>query len=381
MNISAHARSPRIAITGMGAVCCLGTGVRTFWAALLAGRYGIRPLTRFDTAQHRQKTGGEVEGFTLAKAPDPAVQFAVAAAREAAETARFGAMGDLGVLLAGGGASKGLGAARFIRASEAIAADIGAKGVLSGVSLSCASGSAAIGYAMDLLRAGAADVAVAVGYDAISEWAWSGLTALRTMTTDLIRPFDARRDGTIFSEGAGAMVLETAASAEARGVETPAELLGHGENNNAFHMAHPDSSGEGMVRAMRMALEDAGIHPEAVDHVNAHGTGTQYNDSIETKAIKTVFGQRAHRIPINSIKSMLGHAMGAASALEAIASVMTIRTGTIPPTINLEQRDPECDLDYVPGRVRAQQVNVVLSNSAGIGGPNSVLVLGRWSSE
>lgn len=367
-----------------------------FWWSLRTGRYGIRPLTRFDTSAHRQKIGGEVEGFALSETPDPALQFARAAALEAATMARleeiadrstvavvtasnFGAMEEVCRLLAGKRNGERLAAARFGRASETVAEALDATGPKSAISLSCSSGNAALGYALDLLRATPIRAVVVVGYDAISELAWSGLTALRTMTTNLIRPFDARRDGTIFSEGAGALVLERGDNAEQRGVECLAEILGHGTNNNAFHMAHPDACGEGMARAMTMALEDAAVAPDEVDHINAHGTGTKYNDPTETQAIKKIFGERARRIPICSIKSMLGHAMGAASALEAIATVLTLREGIIPPTIHLEVPDPECDLDYVPNQARAHEVRIAISNSAGIGGPNSVVVLGRWA--
>ena len=381
-----------IVVTGMGVVSCLGTGRRDFWDALLARRYGIRELTRLDVSQHRQTIGGEVKGFEPAPDVDPAIQFALAAAREAAAQAgldaaqdrllagvvsgsNFGAMDAAAALMRGDAGA--LREGRFGSVAEEVARELDLRGFRSALSLSCASGSAAAGHAFDLLRAGVAGAFVVVACDSISELSWSGLTAIRTMTRKVIRPFDAGRDGTIFSEGAGAIVLETMSSAAARGVEPLAFMLGHAENNNAFHMAHPDLSGEGTARAMQAALDHAGLSADAVDHISAHGTGTRYNDSIETMAIKTVFGERASRIPVNSIKSMAGHVMGATAMVEIIASIVTMREGVIPPTINLQEPDPECDLDYVSDGPRAADVEVVLCNSAGIGGCNSVVVLRR----
>lgn len=381
-----------IVVTGMGVVSCLGTGRGDFWEALLARRCGIRELTRLDVSQHRQTIGGEVAGFELTPGLDPAIQFALAAAREAVAQAElsglqdrlragvitgsnFGAMDATAALMRGDAGAMREG--RFGSAAEQVARELDLRGFCGALSLSCASGSAAAGHAFDLLRAGIAGAFVVVAYDSISELSWSGLTALRTMTRTVVRPFDRGRDGTIFSEGAGAIVLETMSSATARGIEPLAFMLGHAENNNAFHMAHPDLSGDGTARAMRAALDHAGMSADAIDYISAHGTGTRYNDSIETKAIKTVFGERAFRIPVNSIKSMAGHVMGAAGMVEIIASIMTMRKGVIPPTINLQEPDPECNLDYVTDGPRAADVNVVLCNSAGIGGSNAVVVLRR----
>ena len=267
---------------------------------------------------------------------------------------------------------------RFSRPVEDVAAALGFKGVRCLVSLSCSSGNAALGRGAELIRSGEAEIALTGGFDSISELSWAGLVALRTMTDGLVRPFDRRRDGTIFSEGAAMLMLESLESARRRGAPILAEFLGCWMNNNAYHMAHPDKSGESIAKAMRLALDDALLPPDAVDHVNAHGTGTKYNDSVETLAIKNVFGPRAYKIPIVSIKSAIGHVLGAASAMEAVASVMTLREGVIPPTLNLEEPDPECDLDYVADGPRKSAVNVVLSNSSGIGGANCAVVLGRW---
>jgi len=396
----------RVVITGLGVVSCLGTGVERFWRALLAREYGIRPLTRLDGAKHRIAHGGEVKGFALAADPDPAVQFLLAAGREAAEHAglgdapvppsrravvvgtNFGAMERTARFLADlardrprAGEPEDFRAAHLGVGARALADALGFEGTALTLSLSCASGNAALARAADLLRRREADVVLAGGYDAISEAAWAGLCALRTMTAGVLRPFDRRRDGTIFSEGAGVLVLESLDSARARGAEVLAEFSGCWTNNNAFHMTHPDPGGAGLVRAMRGALHEAGLAPDDVDHINSHGTGTVYNDRVETAAIKTVFGERAHRIPVNSIKSMVGHGMGAASAFEAVCAVLTLRHGVVPPTANLEERDPDCDLDYVSDGPRACAVRVVLSNAAGIGGANSAILLSRYSAE
>jgi len=396
----------RVVITGLGVVSCLGTGVERFWRALLAREYGIRPLTRLDGAKHRIAHGGEVKGFALAAEPDPAVQFLLAAGREAAEHAglgeapapssrravvvgtNFGAMERTARFLADlaqgrprAGGAEGFRAAHLGVGARALADALGFEGIALTLSLSCASGNAALARAADLIRRGEADVVLAGGYDAISEPAWAGLCALRTMTAGVLRPFDRRRDGTIFSEGAGVLVLESLDSARARGAEVLAEFAGCWTNNNAFHMTHPDPGGAGLARAMRGALDEARLAPDDVDHINSHGTGTIYNDRVETAAIKTVFGERARRIPINSIKSMVGHGMGAASAFEAVCAVLTLRHGVIPPTANLEEPDPDCDLDYVPDGPRECAVRVVLSNAAGIGGPNGAVVLSRFPAE
>ena len=389
----------RVVITGMGAVCCLGADVKTFWDALVEGRYGIRPITRFDPEPHRIKHAGEVSGFALdPNGGDPALQFLLPACRQALDQAEQ-AGGALDRRRTGAVTASNFGAmettAATVLTAEApgasavlvrqvpmeagaglVRSELGLNGPSAVLSLSCASGNAAIGYAVDLIRAGAADAAVACGFDALSELVWSGLGALRTMTPDLLRPFDRRRNGTIFSEGAGAVLVESAVAAQERGAEPLAEVLGHATNNNAFHLTHPDKEGAGLARAILAALADAGLAPECIDHVSAHGTGTKFNDSIETRAIKHALGDHARRIPVSSIKSMVGHAMGAASGLEAIAAVMTMRESVVPPTIHLEEPDPECDLDYVPNQAVEREVRFCLSNSAGIGGPNSVVVLG-----
>lgn len=385
----------------MGAVSCVGCGVQAYWRALTEGRYGIRPITRFDASEHRIKHAGEVQGFTIdPRGPDPAIQFLLAACREALtqaeQTGRPMDRGRVGVVTATNFGAMETAAKTVLHpnpaelprelvrqvplsaAASMVRREFDLRGPVAVLSLSCASGNAAIGYALDLIRSGAADAMLACGFDAISELVWSGLGALRTMTPDVLRPFDRRRDGTVFSEGAAALLLESEAAARPRGAQPLAEVLGHAMNNNAFHLTHPDKGGRGLARAMSAALADAELALERIDYVSAHGTGTKFNDSIETRAIKRVLGDHAYRVPVNSVKSMVGHSMGAASSLEAIAAVMTIRESVVPPTIHLEEPDPQCDLDYVPNKAVEREVRFCLSNSSGIGGPNSVVVLGRY---
>ena len=387
----------RVVITGMGAVSCMGVGVDAFWRELLARTCGIRPITRFDTTDHKNKDAGEARDFAVKESPDPAVQFLLAAADEAMDQAgspksdrravvlgtNFGAM-DCGRRFFDGLAKPSsdirddFRAYDFSQPAEAVAQRFGFHGARCVESLSCCSGNAALGRGAEMVRAGETDIVLTGGFDSISELSWTGLEALRTMTSGLIRPFDRRRDGTIFSEGAGVIILESLEHAERRGAPILAEFLGFWMNNNAYHMAHPDKGGESVARAMRLALDDARLAPDSVGHINAHGTGTKFNDSTETLAIKTVFGERAYKIPVNSIKAMIGHVMGAASSLEAICCVQTLREGIVPPTINLEERDPECDLDYVADGPRECKAKIVLSNSSGIGGANCAVLLGQW---
>ncbi|OGV38023.1 MAG: hypothetical protein A2X48_07935 [Lentisphaerae bacterium GWF2_49_21] len=258
----------------------------------------------------------------------------------------------------------------FQTAADLVADIWNLSGPRSTLSLSCSSGAAAIGYGADLIRSGRADYVIAGGYDAISRFAWAGLSLLRTMTEDKLRPFDKNRAGTLFSEGAGIVVLESYESAKLRNSQILAELCGFGFNNNAYHMTAPSKDGQGITETMAMALKEAGISPEMVDHVNTHGTGTQLNDSTETAAIKQVLGKHAYDVPITSIKSMTGHLMGAAGSVEAIASIMTILNGKIPPTINLTTPDPECDLPIPTNGALEAKVKTVITNSSGIGGNN-----------
>jgi len=381
--------SNRIVVTGMGAVSALGWSVPAMWDALLRGKCGIRPLTKLDPEKHRIKHAAEAppppEDRNADSHLDPALQFPLAAGREALEQSgvsqkekhgialvlgsNFGAMASVERMFAG--ASESVSCVLMDDVTNQVAKELELGGIRSTLSLSCASGNAAIGRAVELIRSGEAQIVLAGGYDAISELVWAGLCSLRAMSSDALRPFDARRDGTIFGEGAGLLVLESADSAHARGAESLAEVLGYATDSDAFHMTHPDPNGAGMARVMAAALRDSGIEPEQVDHINAHATGTQYNDRLETAAIKSVFGDHACEMPICGAKAMLGHAMGAASSLEAIATIMTIRKKIVPPTIGLDESDPDCDLDYVPLVARETPVRIALNNSAGFGGCNA----------
>ena len=388
----------------MGVVSPLGTGVPAFWSALLEGRSGIRDLTRFDVSGFPYTQGGQVIDFAVPAALreaaarcDLATQFMLAAAQEAVRDARLidhiPHRADTAVVLATnfGGILSGekfladsiqrrqpsgtdFHEYSFQTAVDHVADAWRLEGPRASLSLSCSSGTAAIAYGMDLIRTGRARRVLTGGYDALSPFAWSGLGALRTMTTDALRPFDKNRSGTIFSEGAGALLIEDADSARERGAGVYAEVAGFGLNNNAYHMTAPDKGGEGFADVMRLALADAAMMPDEVDHINTHGTATRYNDLTETLAIKAVFGAHAARIPITSIKSMTGHLMGAAGSAEAIASVLSLRDGVIPPTINYQTPDPECDLDCVTNVRRAMPLRSVMSNSAGIGGCNAVVI-------
>ena len=389
-------RKTDIVITGMGAVSCLGHGVPALWDGLINGRCGIAPLARLDTSRHRITHGGEVPPLpeSFPHTNDLALRYLLAAGCEALTQAALDpAQKAATALVLGSNFGAMASTERFLdraqtgHADEAMlpgdplrsaAKSLALGGQGAALSLSCASGNAAIAYAADLLRSGRAEALLAVGYDAISELVWAGLAALRAMTSGALLPFDRRRSGTIFSEGAGALLLEAAPHALGRGASPLAAVLGYATSSNAFHMTHPDPGGQGMARAMRAALRDARADPGEIDHLNAHATGTRPNDAAETTAIKSVFGAHAPRIAVNGIKSMLGHAMGAAGALEAIAAVIALREGVVPPTIGLEQPDPECDLDCTPLVARRRDIRMALNNSAGFGGCNAAVIFKRW---
>ncbi|HPD15593.1 MAG TPA: beta-ketoacyl-[acyl-carrier-protein] synthase family protein [Planctomycetota bacterium] len=392
--------APRLVITGLGAIAPNGNSVAEFWAGLCAGRDAVGPITHFDASPFRNTNGGEVRGFAFA---DPeasrAKQYALAAIEQALADARLEGeeLRSAGIVLATnfGGCEHGekllaaqtrgetpdprwLAEFDFQAAAIAAARRWGLRGPAATLSLSCASGVAAIGYAVDLIREGRCERAIAGGYDELALMSYSGLSALRAITPEIVRPFDKNRQGTIFSEGAGVILVEALDAARARGAAIHAEVLGHAMNNDAFHMTAPDTSGRGITAVMQGALDDAGVSPEDVQHVNAHGTGTPYNDKIETAAIKAVFNAHARRLVITANKSMIGHTCGAAGTLESIATIRTLQTGIVPPTIHYETPDPECDLDYVPNEARTCDVRVALCNAYGIGGTNSAIVLARW---
>ncbi len=408
----------RVVITGMGAVTPLGLTVPETWRNLIAGKSGIGPITAFDASALPTRIAGELKGFDPERYIDRrevrrmarCSQLAAAAAQETladaglvtplADAERFGAvvgvgMGGLEWALAHSRKfwEQGLrGASPFALVSALpnmpvyhVSLLAGAKGHTAAPVAACATGAQAIGEAADAIRRGRADIIIAGGAEAlVDEIPIAGFCAMRAMSTRndeperASRPFDKDRDGFVFSEGAGLVIVERLEHALARGAKIYAEVLGYAASSDAYHIAQPDPEGAGAQRAMRWALEDAEIAPEQVDVISAHGTGTPLNDPVETRAIKAVFGARAYRLPVTANKSMLGHAMGGAGSIEAIMLALTLREGLIPPTLNLETPDPECDLDYVPGQARKAEVRIGLKNAFGLGGQNACLVLARW---
>ncbi len=396
----------KVYVTGLGAVSCLGSSVEELWEALLCGSCGLRPLERFDLEGSPYSTAGQASGIEPVDFAGCGVsmgaQFAARAAREAVRdlpeesrdglavvlATNFGPSEALEALLDGESVATGQRRLRdgpFAWDVDHVGDEIGAGGERLNISLSCSSGNAALAHALELVRSKRADAVLAGGYDSIQKVVWAGLSCLRVMTAGKegegprVQPFDRNRSGTLFSEGAGMLLLESAEHARARGTELLAELAGAGSNNNAHHMTRADEQGRAMAEVMAMALRDAGVGSETVGHVNAHGTGTKLNDAVESRALKKVLGSRAAEVPVTSLKGGLGHAMGAASALEAVASVLSLREGVIPPTVNYETPDPECDLDVVSGVPRQVDLETVLNNSAGIGGGNAAVVLRKVS--
>lgn len=406
---------PRAVITGLGAITPLGLTVEDYWEGLTKGRSGTGPITLFDTSSYPVKVGAEVRDFEPTdymhiKRVDRTgrcTQFAIAAARMAVESAgldmsrerpeRVGVMlatsgmitliADLGDILRKRGPMRvdplliSKVAASMVPAQVGL--ELGAKGPNGSLNSACASGSDALGTALNHLRLGHADVMICGGAETQITpvgIAITGIVGALSRNPDpetASRPFDLNRDGFVFGEGAGIMVLETYEHARERGAPILAELAGAGWSFDAYSETAPDA--EQQAVAMRMALQDADTSPGEVDYINAHGTSTKLNDAAETRAIKMVFGERAYKIPTSSNKSMIGHLACAAGAVEAVAVVMTIGNGIIPPTINYETPDPDCDLDYVPNKARQQPVNVCLSNSFGMGGQNCCLIIKRVS--
>ncbi|MEB3284226.1 MAG: beta-ketoacyl-ACP synthase II [Candidatus Sericytochromatia bacterium] len=406
---------PRIVITGLGAVTPLGNTVGTFWNALIQGRSGITRIKSFNAEDFPVKIAGEIQDFDpldwLEDRKDARrlarfSQFAIAAGKQALQDANL-AIGEataprVGVCLGSGMGGLGVmeeqhtilldkGPTRVSpftaplmipnMAAGNLAIAIGAKGPNTCPVTACASGGHAIGDALWILARGDADVVLAGGTEAvITPLGMAAFAAARSLSTrnddpaGASRPFDRSRDGFVMGEGAGVLVLETLTHARKRGARIYAELIGYGSTSDAYHMTAPEPTGNGMVRAMHAAMKHAGITPDSIDYINAHGTGTPLNDLIETVAIKTVFGQHATRLPISSGKSMTGHLLGAAGAIEAIATVLALHHGVLPPTINLDVPDPDCDLDYIPMKARPCSAEVAMSNSMGFGGHNVSLL-------
>jgi len=408
----------RVVITGLGAVTPLGNDVPAMWEALVAGRSGVERISQFDPSNLEVQIAAEVKDFDPvalfgrreARRNDRFTLFALEAARQAIADARLefddGLKDAAGVLIGTGIGGmitlldnfevlQNQGPRRVSpfmvpmmmpnAASAAIAIAYGLRGPNFSLASACATGSHALGEAARIICSGQARVMICGGSEAaiapLSVSAFTNMGALSTRNDEpqrACRPFDAERDGFVIGEGAGALVLESLEHARRRGARPYAELVGYGATTDAFHVAVPDETGGGAALAMERALRDAGLAPEAVDYINAHGTSTPLNDRIETQAIRTVFGPHADHLAVSSTKSMLGHLMGAAGAVEAIACVKSLETGWVHPTINYETPDPECDLDYVPNQSRLAWPRVALSNSFGFGGHNGCLIFRRW---
>jgi 3-oxoacyl-[acyl-carrier-protein] synthase II len=405
----------RVVITGIGMVSPVGLNSRETWEGITKGRPGIGPITLFDASGYETQIAGEVKDFNpadfmttkQATRLDRFAQLAVAASREALAEAKLDVdesnQADIGVLI-----GSGLGGMNTIyeqhkvlfekgprrlspftmpmitpdMAGAQVSILVGLKGINFSISSACATGTDAVGVAYHLMRGGGLPVMLAGGTDAsVNPICVAGYNALNALSirndspATASRPFDATRDGFIISEGAAVLVLEELSHALGRGANVIAEVAGYGATADANHITHPAEGGEGGVRAMRLALADARLIPLDIDYINAHGTSTQINDKLETEAIKQVFENYAYKLPVSSTKSMTGHLIGAAGAIEATFCALAIRDGVIPPTINLKNPDPECDLDYVPNKARKKRIKTALSNSFGFGGKNSSIII------
>lgn len=407
----------RVVVTGIGVVSPVGIGLDNFWQALVEGKSGIGKITRFDTEDFAVKIAGEVNDFDPndyfdrkeARRLDRFAQMAIVSAQMALKDAELEIQDNIaertGVLLGSGiGGLETLedqarvlmkkGPARvspfFIPmmisniASGQISIYVGAKGPNSNTTTACASSAHAIGEAAEIIKRGDADVMIAGGSEAaITPLAMAGFTVMRALSTrndepeKASRPFDAERDGFVMGEGSCVMIMEEYEMAKARGAQIYGEVKGYGLTGDAYHITAPAPEGEGAARCMQMAIDKAGIQPEEVDYINAHGTSTPLNDKYETMAIKKVFGEHAYKLLVSSTKSMTGHLLGGAGALESAVCLLAIKNGVIPPTINYEHPDPECDLNYVPNQSVKKEVNVALTNSLGFGGHNATLVFTR----
>jgi len=406
----------KVVVSGLGIISPIGTGKERFWDAAVKGTNGVLPIKSFDTSVYRSKTGGEVRDF------DPqaylshneiekmgrAGQFAVAAARMALDDAKL-KLGDVNPHRVGVSMGTTMGEPQVIQnvltkfskedkilqnipkgesakyPANTIPANVsrylGAKGPSTLIPTACAAGNWAIGYAFDLLRMGRIDYAIAGGSDPFATIAFCGFNRLLATTLDVCRPFDKNRVGMAVSEGAGVLVMETLESALARGAQIYGEVLGYGLGCDAHDMTAPHPEGAGGILAMERAIANSKINKKEVNYICAHGTGTPANDKAETTVAKMVFGDNAHKIPMSSLKSMLGHTMGAASAIEAAASLLMLKENKILPTINYETPDPDCDLDYVPNVARDSELKVIVSNAYAFGGNTSAIVLKKYEGE
>ncbi len=408
----------RVVVTGLGCISPLGNNVQDTWEALLAGKSGAGPITLFDASNHKTRFACEVKNFEgaalfggkEARRMDRFTQFAVAASNQAVEQAglmvndsnrdRIGVIigtgiGGIGTLLEQVEILREKGPDRvspFLvpmmiadNAAGTVAIRLGVRGPNAAFVTACATGSNTIGEATEMIRRGSADVMLAGGAEAsLVSVAMAGLnvmTALSTRNDDptkASRPFDKDRDGFVMGEGAGILVLEALDHAQARGAKILAEVTGYGTTDDAYHISAPAENGAGAALCMKLALENAGLKPEEIGYINAHGTSTHLNDLSETAAIKTTFGAQAYKAPISSTKSMTGHLLGASGAVEGMICVQVLQNNILPPTINYQTPDPECDLDYVPNQARELQPRHVMSNSFGFGGHNATLIFSRF---
>jgi 3-oxoacyl-[acyl-carrier-protein] synthase II len=407
----------RVVVTGIGMISPLGVGNEPTWQGLVEGRSGVGPITKFDASAYASRIAGEVKGFNPedwiekkeVKKSDTFIQYAIAAADLAVKDAhldcatcdgeRFGVIVGSGIgglplieemhtkLLERGPTRV---SPFFIPglivnlAAGQISIRYGCKGPNSAPATACATGAHAIGDAFKIIQRDDADIMFAGGSEAvITPLALAGFAAMRALSTRndeperASRPWDLNRDGFVIGEGAGILILEEIEHAKNRGATIYCELTGYGMSSDAHHITSPAEDGSGMIRVMRAALRDSGLHPEDIDYINAHGTSTAVGDRTETVAIKQVFSEYAYKVAVSSTKSMTGHLLGAAGGLEAAVAAMTIKTNIIPPTINYETPDPDCDLDYVPNKAREQKVTHVMSNSFGFGGTNATLIFSR----
>ena len=409
----------RVVITGLGAVTPLGNDVETLWQSLVEGRSGVGPITLFDPSGLESRFGAEVKGFDPAaligrkeaRRMDRFTQFAVVSAGQAIADAQLqvtpenaqrigcvigSGIGGIGTLLTEAEVMRVRGAERvspFLvpmmlpdAAPGQVAIQYGLKGPNMAIATACASSANAIGEATEMIRRGSANVVVSGGAEAgMVPLALAGFNVMNAISRrndapqKASRPFDLNRDGFVPGEGSAMLILESLDHAQSRGARIYAEVLGYGASADAYHVTAPDETGDGAMRAMQAALAQAGLEPEEIGYLNAHGTSTVLNDRSETAAIKRVFGQAAYKLPISSTKSMTGHLLGGAGALEAIACIKALLTGIIPPTINYETPDPACDLDYVPNIARHVPITTAMSNSFGFGGHNACLIFGAYA--
>lgn len=411
--------SNRVVITGLGVISPIGIGKETFWANLISGKNGFGKITHFDASTYPSQIAAEVKDFNPAEFLDKKearrlvrfIQFAIAASMMAVKDANLSITpenaADIGVII-----GSGIGGIGFLEeqvktllekgvdklspftvpymitdmAAGMTSIKLGAKGPNSCVVTACATGTNCIGDAFKIIQRGDAKVMVAGGAEAsitpVGVGSFCAARALSTRNDDpehASRPFEKNRNGFVIGEGSGIVILEDLEFAKSRGAKIYAEVTGYGMSGDANHITAPAPGGEGAARAIKAALKDAKITPDQIDYINAHGTSTILNDKYETMALKSVFGERAKKIPISSNKSMIGHLLGAAGAVEMIATVLTMNNGIIPPTINYEVPDPECDLDYVPNQARKAPVNIAMSESFGFGGHNAVLIVKKYN--